>query len=130
MSEMNEKKYASLSSLQVFLDNLKTMFSDVSHTHTIDEITDFHEPTITKITLTSTGWDDATLTQTVSVNGILADTTKQVIHISPDSNSFIAAINSEVYYSSQAENSLTFVCSEIPEIDLIFNVSFQNATYQ
>lgn len=41
MSETNEKKYVSLDSLQVFLDNLKIIFSDLSHTHTIDEITNF-----------------------------------------------------------------------------------------
>jgi hypothetical protein len=37
---MDDKKYASLNNLQLFLDNLKTIFSDVSHTHTKDEIVD------------------------------------------------------------------------------------------
>lgn len=37
---MDDKKYASLNNLQLFLDNLKNIFSDVSHTHTKDEIVD------------------------------------------------------------------------------------------
>ena len=37
----NEKKYASLSTLQTFLDNLKTTFSNLGHKHTISDITDY-----------------------------------------------------------------------------------------
>lgn len=37
----NQKKYASLSTLQTFLDNLKTTFSSLSHKHTISDITDY-----------------------------------------------------------------------------------------
>lgn len=41
MSETNEQKYASLSVLQLFLDNLRGVFANASHTHTKAEITDF-----------------------------------------------------------------------------------------
>lgn len=34
-------KYVTLNKLKVFLDNLKITFSDISHTHTKNEITDF-----------------------------------------------------------------------------------------
>ena len=37
----NEKKYASLSTLQTFLENLRTTFSSLSHKHTISDITDY-----------------------------------------------------------------------------------------
>ena len=37
----NEKKYASLSTLQTFLDNLKTTFSAFGHKHTLSDITDY-----------------------------------------------------------------------------------------
>lgn len=37
----NQKKYASLSTLQTFLDNLKNTFSNLGHKHTISEITDY-----------------------------------------------------------------------------------------
>jgi hypothetical protein len=42
MNETNEKKYASLNSLQVFLDNLKNVFAEIPHTHTKDEIVDLN----------------------------------------------------------------------------------------
>lgn len=38
---MAKKKYASLSSLQTFLDNLKITFASIAHTHTINDISDF-----------------------------------------------------------------------------------------
>lgn len=37
---MQTKKYVSLSKLSTFLDNLKNIFADISHTHTQSEITD------------------------------------------------------------------------------------------
>lgn len=36
----NEKKYASLESLQSFLENIKTAFAKKSHTHTVSDISD------------------------------------------------------------------------------------------
>lgn len=38
---MSQKKYASLSTLQTFLDNLKTTFSHLGHKHTISDVTDY-----------------------------------------------------------------------------------------
>lgn len=35
------KKYASLSTLQVFLDNLKTIFSDINHKHAVSDLEDY-----------------------------------------------------------------------------------------
>lgn len=40
-NQNNQKKYASLSTLQTFLDNLKTTFSNLSHKHTISDLTDY-----------------------------------------------------------------------------------------
>lgn len=40
-NQNNEKKYASLSTLQTFLDNLKTKFSNIGHKHTISDLTDY-----------------------------------------------------------------------------------------
>lgn len=36
-----EKKYVSLSKLSTFLDNLKTKFATITHTHKISDITDY-----------------------------------------------------------------------------------------
>lgn len=38
---MSTVKYASKSALQTFLDNLKSIFSALVHTHSIDDITDY-----------------------------------------------------------------------------------------
>lgn len=38
---MSQKKYASLSTLQSFLDNLRTIFASLSHKHTIDDLTNY-----------------------------------------------------------------------------------------
>lgn len=38
---MSQKKYASLSTLQTFLDNLKNTFSNLGHKHTTADITDY-----------------------------------------------------------------------------------------
>ena len=37
----NEKKYASLSTLQTFLDNLRNTFSNLGHKHQLNDITDY-----------------------------------------------------------------------------------------
>lgn len=38
---MAQKKYVSLSKLSTFLDNLKSTFSELSHKHTINDISDY-----------------------------------------------------------------------------------------
>ena len=38
---MAQKKYVSLSKLSTFLDNLKDTFSELSHKHTINDISDY-----------------------------------------------------------------------------------------
>ena len=38
---MSNKKYASLQTLQTFLSNLRNTFSELSHKHNIDDITDY-----------------------------------------------------------------------------------------
>lgn len=38
---MSQKKYASLSTLQIFLENLKNIFAANAHTHKVSDITDY-----------------------------------------------------------------------------------------
>lgn len=87
------------------------------------------KPTITTVTLPSSSWNINTLTQSVTVTGVLEDITKQIINVSPVGASIIVAANSVVYCSGQAADSLIFTCSEIPTEDIIYNVSIQDATY-
>lgn len=68
-----------------------------------------------KVTLLAGGWNSTTKQQTVTVSGILADTTKQCIYPAPVDTSYDSAWNiCGVLCVAQAANSLTFQCSEIP----------------
>ena len=72
---------------------------------------------LSTVTLTTSGWTGEN-TQTVSVHGILADETKQLIQP-------VAATTSKEQYelygvscTGQAADSLTFTCMALPESDL------------
>ena len=64
------------------------------------------------ITLSASGWSNNT--QTVSVNGVSANEANQLITVTPKSSDLTAYMEAGIYCSSQAENSLTFTCSEAP----------------
>lgn len=74
------------------------------------------KPTYASVTLSSSGWSDNT--QTVTVNGVLADETKQLIQPMPAVASQVAYMSAGIYCSGQAANSLTFTCSETPAEDI------------
>ena len=78
--------------------------------------TDYASPVfMRKVTLTAASWNSSTKQQSVTVSGILADTTKQCIYPAPVDTSYDSAWNScGVLCVAQAANSLTFQCSEIP----------------
>lgn len=69
------------------------------------------------ITLSASAWDE-NFEQTVSVPGILADESKQLIQPVAMVNSKDVYADSGVSCISQAENSLTFSCSNMPTSDL------------
>ena len=73
-------------------------------------------PVYRTVTLTTSGWSSNT--QTVTVNGVLADETKQLIQPMPAIASQIAYMSAGIYCSGQAANSLTFTCSETPTEDI------------
>lgn len=70
------------------------------------------------VTLLSTGWDSSAKTQTVTVPGILADETKQLIRAIAASDSQSAYDDAGVYPSAQAANSLTFTTEDVPSTNL------------
>ena len=78
--------------------------------------TDYASPVfMRKVTLPVSHWSSATKQQSVTVTGVLADTTKQCIYPAPVDTSYDSAWNScGVLCVAQAANSLTFQCSEIP----------------
>ena len=71
--------------------------------------------TMRKVTLTVAGWGSSTKQQTVTVSGILADTTKQCIYPAPVDTSYDSAWNScGVLCVAQAAGKLTFQCETVP----------------
>lgn len=64
------------------------------------------------VTLPASGWSNNT--QAVTVSGVLADETKQLIQPMPAVASQNAYISAGVICSGQGENQLTFTCSTTP----------------
>ncbi len=83
------------------------------------------QPTSMSVTLLASGWDATAQTQTVSVSGVSANESEQLIHPVP------ALINQAEYYEAgimcigQAANSLTFEAEAIPSGDLIIYIAIQ-----
>lgn len=68
------------------------------------------------VTLSASAWSSNQ--QTVSVSGIFADEAKQLIQPVPSSDGRSAYNTAGIECVSQAENSLTFACEEVPSEDL------------
>ena len=85
------------------------------------------KPVVTTVTLTAAGWtgSSASYTQAVTVSGVLADESKQLIQPIPAEASKTAYTDAGAYASVQAANSLTFSCSEKPAVDLTVYVVVQ-----
>ena len=84
----------------------------------VDDSTTNIKPKAHKITLTVTGWDGTTKTQTATVSGVSATETAQEIRITPATASMTAYMEAGVYASGQAANQITFTTSEVPTTDL------------
>ena len=73
-------------------------------------------PKSVSVTLPASGWSSNS--QTVTVSGVLADETKQLIQPMPAIASQNAYITAGVICSGQAANQLTFKCSTVPTDDI------------
>ena len=88
---------------------------------------------VSVITVPASGWVQSSegYTQSVTVNGITADETKQLIHIDGYNSSLEASkAASTIYCTAQAENSLTFTTENIPAVDVKFIVEWKYINYQ
>lgn len=83
-------------------------------------------PTVTLVTLKSTGWDFTAKTQTVTVAGIIADESAQRIIPIAHSNSRSAYNEAGCMGVEQGEGSLTFECKTMPSVDLKVWVEVKN----
>lgn len=86
------------------------------------------KPKSVQVILTASGWDSSAKTQTVSVNGVMADETAQFITPTPSSASQAAYYEAGILCTGQAENSLTFTAATLPTSDLTVYVVIQEVT--
>lgn len=113
------ENYLNVTPFGVFSDKKDiTQDGQLTHKLYVDNAVSAVKPKAHKVTLTVAGWDGTAKTQTVSVTGVLADETKQEIHVTPATASMTAYMESGVYASAQAANQITFTASEKPTVDL------------
>ena len=94
------------------------------------EYVDSFKPKATKITLTVAGWSSTLKTQSVSVQGVLSDVTKQEIRVMPVDTALDSAyISNGVQCVAQAANSLTFGCDTVPTEAIEVYVVMQDVNY-
>ena len=80
-------------------------------------------PVYRTVTLTTSAW--ASNTQTVTVSGVSADETAQLIMSVPALASQTAYYEAGILVTGQAANSLTFTCSTVPSSNLTVYVVMQ-----
>ena len=84
------------------------------------------KPIYRTVTLPASGWSSNT--KTVTVPGVLADETAQLIQPMPASASQAAYYVAGILCTNQAANSLTFTCQTVPTEDLTVYVVIQEVT--
>ena len=83
------------------------------------------KPKLVSISLKASGWNSSSKTQTVTVSGVLADETKQLITPTPALASQTAYYDAVILCTGQATNKLTFTAKKIPTDDLTVYVTIQ-----
>ena len=84
------------------------------------------KPLLRTATLTTSGWSSNS--QTVTVNGVVANSAAQLIYVSPANKDSATAWGAAgVFCSAQGANSLTFVCDSTPSANISVNISIQEA---
>ena len=86
---------------------------------------------LTTATLLVENWDEETLTQTVTIDGILSDATRQVVNVKPyeTSSNLIAKIDDNITAIALSENALTFTVASLPSSEMKFFVEYYPVNY-
>lgn len=82
-----------------------------------------YKPTSTSVILTASGWENGV--QTVTVNGVSADETSQLIQPVPSTASQAAYMAAGILCTGQAADNLTFTADTVPTVDLTVYVVIQ-----
>lgn len=86
-------------------------------------------PKSVSVTLAAASWDATAKTQTVTVTGVSATETAQMITPTPALASQTAYYDAGILCTGQAANSLTFTADVIPTADLTVYVVIQEVTH-
>lgn len=86
------------------------------------------KPKRVSVTLTASGWNSSAKTQTVTVSGVLADESAQVIQPIPAIASQSAYNAAGILATGQAADSITFTASTVPTADLSVYVVITEVT--
>ena len=90
---------------------------------TVGDYKEDFSPTSVAITLTTSGWSSNT--QTVTVSGVVASETAQLITPMPKITSQSAYYEAGIMCTNQGTNSLTFTCQTVPTSNLTVYVVIQ-----
>ena len=104
--------------------NGKPLSSNISLT--ADDVGAANPPALRTVTLSASGW--ASNSQTVTVQGVVADETAQLIQPMPAIASQAAYMAAGIYCSGQAANSLTFTCQTAPTENITVYVVMQEVS--
>ena len=86
-------------------------------------------PKSVSVTLASASWDSTAKTQTVTVTGVSATETAQMITPTPALASQTAYYEAGILCTGQAADSLTFTATTVPADDLTVYVVIQEVTH-
>lgn len=116
-NQEHTENYLNVTPFGVFSDK-KDIVQDGQLTHKfyVDNAVSTVKPKAHKVTLTVAGWNSTAKTQTVSVTGVLADETKQLIMPMPAGTSMIAYNEAGILMTGQANGSVTFTADTVPSV--------------
>ena len=110
---------------RVFVPNGNMSMAFIITTNGGGSSTSSDKPISKSVTLSASGWNSSAKTQTITVSGVLADETKQLITPTPAIASQEAYYNASIRCTSQAADKLTFTAKTIPTADLTVYVTIQ-----
>lgn len=124
----NELQFNSASGGSVQLSNVQVGGTPTQNLDIVNKAyVDSKGPKTATVTLTTDGWRKGE--QTVTVNGILADSSAQIVDVcpanKPSADRWAAA---GVWCTSQAANSLIFSCDSVPTEDINVNIRMQGVS--
>lgn len=91
-----------------------------------DHVHPSERPKAAQVTLTAAGWNVSTKKQTVTVSGVLADTSKQVIWVTFASEAALDAyMDAGIVPVAQGANTVTFRADKSPTADIAVTVLMQ-----